>query len=111
MRHVICPPPPPARQSGYAGGQSALEVQICRLPGIPHADCAWHVCPPPWQHTVPLAQSADVAQIFVVPLGHVVPDWQVLEPPPSAPEEQHTLPIAQSEGAAQTWEVPVGHAV
>jgi hypothetical protein len=86
-------------------------VQIWRLPGIPHADCIWHVCPPPWQHTVVVAQSADVAQIFVVPMGQVVPIWHVLEPPPSAGDEQHTLPIPQSEGALQTWAVPAGHAV
>jgi hypothetical protein len=46
------------------------------LPGIPHADCAWHVCP---QHTVPVPQSADVVQTVTVPLGHVAPDWQVLD--------------------------------
>jgi hypothetical protein len=57
---------------------------------MPHADCAWQVCPPPWQHTRAVPQSVDVAQISAVPLGHVVPAAQVLALPPSAALMQHT---------------------
>jgi hypothetical protein len=95
-RHVI-----PRPQTGYAAGQSAEVLQICRLPGMPQAGCIWHVWPPPSQHTNPVVQSAEVAQIVAVPLGHADPAWQVLEPPPSAELVQQTWPVAQSDGAAQ----------
>jgi hypothetical protein len=88
-------------QTGNAAGQSAALLQICRFPGMPHADCIWHVCPPPWQHTNPIPQSVEVAQIVALPLGHVGPTSHVLEPPPSAAPVQQTSPLAQSEGAAQ----------
>jgi hypothetical protein len=79
---------------------------------MPHADCAWQVCPPPWQHTRPVVQSADAAQTSAVPLGHVVPAVHVLELlPPSAVLMQHTWPVAQSVGIAHTCAVPEEHAV
>lgn len=94
--HVI-----PRPQTGYAAGQSAEVLQIWRLPGMPQADCIWQVWPPPSQQTNPIGQSVGVAQIVEVPLGHVEPAWQVLEPPPSAALVQQIWPLAQSEGAAQ----------
>ncbi len=78
------------RQTGNAAGQSVLEAQICRFPGPPHADGIWHVWPPPSQHAIPAVHSLDAAQRRVVPLGHEVPAWQVLEPPPSAAAPQQT---------------------
>jgi len=60
-------------QTGNAAGQSVAVAQIWRFPGMPHADCIWHVWPPPSQHTNPVPQSADVPQIFDVPLGHMEP--------------------------------------
>jgi hypothetical protein len=89
-------------QTGKAVGHSALVAQICRFPRAPHADCTWQVWPPPSQHTVPVPQSVDVAQTFVLPLGQVPPAVHVLEPPPSLAPVQHAWPVAQSVGAAQT---------
>jgi hypothetical protein len=94
--HVI-----PRPQTGYAAGQSAEVLQICRLPGMPQADCIWQVWPPPWQHTNPVGQSVEVVQIVDVPLGQVEPAWQVLEPPASAAPVQQSWPLAQSAGAPQ----------
>jgi hypothetical protein len=78
---------------------------------MPHADCIWHVPPPPSQQTNPVGQSVDVAQTWVVPLGHAEPAWQVLEPPPSEPLVQHSWPVAQSDGAPQICALPAAHAV
>lgn len=99
------------RHSGKAAGHSALVAQICRLPRIPHADWTWHVPPPPVQHTVPVVQSVELAQISVLPLGHVVPAVHALLPPASPGFVQHTWPVAQSVGAPHTSALPDGHAV
>ena len=87
-----------------------LFAQICRLPRAPQADWIWQVCPPPWQHTVPVAQSAVVLQSIVLPLGQVAPVVHVLEPPASAALVQQTCPVPQSLGAAQICVLPDGHA-
>jgi hypothetical protein len=88
-------------------------VQSWRLPRAPHADCAWQVCPLPWQHTAPPEQSVADAQTVAVPDGQV-PLWHVAVPPPAPPSvaaRQHALPDAQSVGAPQTCAVPDGHVV
>jgi hypothetical protein len=98
------------RQMGNAAGQSAPVAQIWRLPGAPHAEGIWHVCPPPSQQTNPVAHSEDAAQSKVAPLGQDVPALHVLEPPASAPALQQSWPVAQSPGA-QICGLPAGHEV
>jgi hypothetical protein len=99
------------RHSGKAAGHSALVAQTCRLPRAPHADWTWHVCPPPSQQTVPVAQSVEAAQTIALPPGQAVPGTHALLPAASAALVQHTAPVAQSVGAPQTRALPEGHAV
>ncbi len=110
-RQVPVPRAPAPTHEGNAAGHSVLAAQTWRFPRVPHIDCIWHVCPPPWQHTRPAEQSAVVPQIRVVPLGHAVPVWHVLELPASAADVQHACPIAQSVAAAQACRLPAGQAV
>lgn len=104
MRQVpVVAPPPPSWHRGYiAAVQSAFVAQTWRFPVAPHAVTAWH---PPWQHAVPVAQSALVAHVGFVPAGHA-PALHVVVAMAPMPM-QHVWAVGQSAFIAQSC-VPAG---